>query len=163
LKAKQKIVESAQFQQKTKKSHRVQEQAASGSKSTSTGTGLKDKGKAKGTPVPTTAKPVVPFKPTDKILLVGEGNFSFARALTIDPPPELVDLPPRNVTATAYDTEEECYAKYADAEGIVKELRAKGVNVLFGVDATKLGKVNGVKGQVWDRIVFNFPHAGESI
>jgi 25S rRNA (uracil2634-N3)-methyltransferase len=103
----------------------------------------------------------IPFAPTDKILLIGEGNFSFASALAIDPPSRLQHLPPSNITATAYDTEEECLAKYADAREKIDALRAKGVNVLFGVDATKLEKVPQLKGKRWDKVVWNFPHAGQ--
>lgn len=107
-------------------------------------------------------KPTIPFQPTDTILLIGEGNFSFAHALVVNPPLTggLEHLPPGNVTATAYDTEEECYDKYPGAKEIVKMLRERGVEVLFGVDATRLEKVAGLKGRKWDRIVWNFPHAG---
>lgn len=103
---------------------------------------------------------IIPFKPTDRILLIGEGNFSFARALVIDPPEDLHSLPPQNVTATAYDSEEECYQKYPDAHSIVKAVREKGVQVIFNVDGTKLEKTSALKGRKWDRIVWNFPHAG---
>jgi len=102
----------------------------------------------------------IPFTPTDKILLIGEGNFSFAYALVINPPLQLHHFPPQNITATTYDTEQECLAKYADAQEKIDVLRTKGVNVLFGVDATKLEKVSQLKGKRWDRVVWNFPHAG---
>jgi len=102
----------------------------------------------------------IPFAPTDKILLIGEGNFSFAYALTINPPSQLQHLPPQSVTATAYDSEEECLAKYPDAQEKIGALRARGVNVLFGVDATKLEKVSQLKGKRWDKVVWNFPHSG---
>ncbi|KAJ7269349.1 hypothetical protein B0H12DRAFT_33722 [Mycena haematopus] len=88
------------------------------------------------------------------------GNFSFAHALIKDAPDELEHLPAKNITATAYDTEEECYDKYPEAVEIVQELRAAGVEVFFGVDATQLGRVATFKGKKWDRIVWNFPHAG---
>ncbi|KAJ2930629.1 hypothetical protein H1R20_g6464, partial [Candolleomyces eurysporus] len=164
LKAKQKLSQAAQvLQQKAKRNTNnskggTQQNVASGS-------GLsqaKGKGKEKATSAaqPSTAKPVVPFKPTDKILLIGEGNFSFARALVIDPPSELAHLPPVNITATTYDSEEDCYSKYADAQEIVVALREKGVKVLFGVDGTRLDRATGIKGKKFDRIMFNFPHAG---
>ena len=102
----------------------------------------------------------IPFTPTDKILLIGEGNFSFAYALAVNPPPQLHHLPPQNITATTYDTERECLAKYVDAQEKIDVLRAKGVNILFGVDATKLEKVSQLKGKRWDRVIWNFPHAG---
>ncbi|GLB43519.1 putative protein with domain of unknown function (DUF2431) [Lyophyllum shimeji] len=117
----------------------------------------------KAIPAPTPRRATIPFRPTDKILLVGEGNFSFARALVCDPPLELQGLPSRNVTATAYDKEEECYEKYADARDIVADLRARGVEVRFGVDATRLEKTAPLKGRRWDRVVWNFPHAGKGI
>ncbi|KAJ7508715.1 hypothetical protein B0H11DRAFT_1966407 [Mycena galericulata] len=118
------------------------------------------KGKQREAP---SRRPTIPFRATDKILLIGEGNFSFARALVRDAPSELEHLPPRNVTATAYDTEQECYEKYPEALEIVRELRSGGVEVLFGIDATQLGKVAAFKGRKWDKIVWNFPHAGRGI
>jgi 25S rRNA (uracil2634-N3)-methyltransferase len=102
----------------------------------------------------------VPFKASDTILLVGEGNFSFARALFSSGHDGLAHLPPRNVTATTYDSEEACYGKYPDARGVVGELRGMGVVVLFGVDARRLGGCKELRKRRWQRIVWNFPHAG---
>lgn len=119
----------------------------------------KDKGKARVAP----RRSTIPFNSTDRILLIGEGNFSFTRALVSHPPAPLEFLPAQNVTASAYDTEEECYSKYPDAEEIVKSLRMKGADILFGVDATKLEKCTTLKGRKWDKIVWNFPHAGEMV
>jgi 25S rRNA (uracil2634-N3)-methyltransferase len=42
-------------------------------------------------------------------------------------------------------------------------LREKGARVLFGVDATRLEKTSALKGKVFDRIVWNFPHVGKGI
>lgn len=124
-------------------------------------------------------KPTIPFDSLDTILLLGEANFSFARALL---------LPPHSfhghmICATSYDTEKVCYEKYPDARAIVEELKKGGVDVKFGVDAGDLPrdvvgnkrakrKVGGDEeygykhqeaGSVgrWSRVVFNFPHAGE--
>ena len=116
----------------------------------------KSGGKNKGTVRP----PTVPFKPTDKILLIGEGNFSFARALVVDKLSSLEHLVPANITATSYDSQEECFSKYPEAEGIVNTIKQRGVEVLFGIDATKLHKHAVLKGRRWNRIVWNFPHAG---
>ena len=102
----------------------------------------------------------IPFEPTDRILLIGEGNFSFARALLCYPPSSLQHLPPSNVTATAYDSEDECYLKYPEAQGIVQELRLKGAIILFGVDATKLEKCSALHGKRFNKVMWNFPHAG---
>ncbi|KAF9011161.1 hypothetical protein BDQ17DRAFT_1345612 [Cyathus striatus] len=118
---------------------------------------------AKGKQKANAKRPTIPFKPTDKILLIGEGNFSFAQALIDDPPSELEGIIPQNITATAYDTEVECYEKYPDAHAIVSNIKQKGVKVLFGVDGTKLEKTAGLKGKKFDRVVWNFPHAGMGI
>lgn len=109
------------------------------------------------------AKPTIPFVPSDKILLVGEGNFSYTRSLLVDAPLSLQYLPAENIVATAYDEEKECYEKYPEAEGIVGALREKGVQVLFQVDATKLEKCHALRGRRFDKIVWNFPHAGEQV
>ncbi|KAF8633593.1 hypothetical protein AX15_001386 [Amanita polypyramis BW_CC] len=133
----------------------------------------KGKGKGKSTTTNGVKRPTIPFRTTDKVLLVGEGNFSFTRALVRLYQDEAsggsggssasVFMPPTNITATAYDSEEDCYAKYPGAKEIVEEVKESGVQVLFGVDATKLGKVSALKGRRWDKVVWNFPHAGKGI
>ncbi|TFK26742.1 hypothetical protein FA15DRAFT_702497 [Coprinopsis marcescibilis] len=185
LKAKEKIAHAAQVQNQKIAALRGKHGARNGelsalgvgsSTSSVAGGATKGKGKGKATlksksnAVPSSAsssatrKPTIPFSPNDRILLIGEGNFSFARALVLNPPSEELDsLPPQNVTATAYDSEEVCYEKYDDAREIVKELREGGVQILFGVDATRLNREAALKGKEWDRIVWNFPHAGKGI
>jgi 25S rRNA (uracil2634-N3)-methyltransferase len=110
------------------------------------------------------ARTVIPFDKLDTILLLGEANFSYA--LSLLKPPH--DLSGHMICATSYDSEEVCYKKYTDAKGIVEELRAGGVRVVFGVDAGDLpgsvvgkGKEKG-KGGRGSRVIFNFPHAGKS-
>ncbi|KAG2350950.1 hypothetical protein BDR05DRAFT_54645 [Suillus weaverae] len=136
---------------------RNKEKAAHAAEAAELKTKHKGKGKAPA------LRPIIPFTSTDKILLIGEGNFSFAHALVIDPPLSLEHLPPSNITATAYDSEEECYDKYLDARSKVEVLRERGAVVLFGVDGTKLEKCNALKGRRFDRVMFNFPHAGKGI
>jgi len=116
-----------------------------------------NKGKARAQPPRCT----LPFTPRDRILLIGEGNFSFARSLIVDPPSPLLDLSASNITATTLDSEEDCYAKYPDSKLIVSLLKSKGVDVHFEVDATKLEKTAALRGRRWDRVVWNFPHAGD--
>ncbi|GBE77526.1 hypothetical protein BKA93DRAFT_254447 [Sparassis latifolia] len=146
-------------QQSRLKKKQVASQAAHLAERSKKGTQSQSKGKGKALPPRST----IPFHPTDHILLVGEGNFSFARALVFHPPSSLVYLPAANVTATAYDSEEDCYAKYPDAADIVSALRDKGVEVVFGVDATRLEKCAALRGRKWNRVVWNFPHAGKGI
>ncbi|EKM61438.1 uncharacterized protein PHACADRAFT_156688 [Phanerochaete carnosa HHB-10118-sp] len=118
------------------------------------------KGKAKAT---TAQDVILPFNPTDTILLIGEGSFSFTRALVSEPPPALQYLPASSVVATTYDTEAECFEKYPEAQAIVEEIRAKGAEVFFDVDATKLEKVVTLRNRKFDKIMWNFPHAGKGI
>lgn len=156
LKAKEKLSHAAQV---SEQKHRKQHHPVIANVATSTSAKADNKGKKKAGNAPI-RPPTIPFKLTDKILLIGEGNFSYTRALILDPPPRLGFFPPENITATAYDTEAGCFEKYPEAVEIVTLLRAKGVKVLFGVDGTRLEKHPALKGKRWDRIVWNFPHAG---
>lgn len=59
-----------------------------------------------------------PYHDGQRILLVGEGNFSFALAFAKKFPNSA-----KNSIATAYDSEEEAKRKYSDCEGNVKQVR----------------------------------------
>ncbi|CAN1831492.1 Heavy metal-associated isoprenylated plant protein 41 [Linum perenne] len=50
--------------------------------------------------------------------------------------------------------------KYKNAESNVEELKRLGAQVLYGVDATQMRHVPNLSMRKFDRIVFNFPHAG---
>ncbi|KAH7338577.1 hypothetical protein B0J17DRAFT_657689 [Rhizoctonia solani] len=107
-------------------------------------------------------KITIPFISTDRILLIGEGNFSFAHSLLDHP--SIPSLPPASITATAYDSESECLSKYPDAQSHISALRSAGATVLFGVDARHLDKTFPLKAsKQWDKVVWNFPHVGLSI
>lgn len=149
LKANQRLLHATQAAE-----HKIRTQ---GQRSTTNTPGLKEKARRAVRPP---RRPTIPFKSTDSILLIGEGNFSFACALIQSPALEL-DIPPTNITATAYDSEQECYQKYPEAKLIVSNLRSSGMEVLFSVDGTCLEKHSSLKGRRWDRVVWNFPHAGE--
>lgn len=144
LKKKQEAVQAIQHSERTKN-------------------GPPSKGKGKAAAVSAPVRVTVPFSSTDRILLIGEGNFSFARALACSPPSSLQFLPPSNITATAYDTEEECCSKYPEAAEMISSLREKGVKLLFSVDATRLEKCAPLRGTKYNKIVWNFPHAGKEI
>ncbi|KAI5453779.1 hypothetical protein NCC49_005592 [Naganishia albida] len=120
----------------------------------------------KGNKAPATAssatrkRQVIPFEKDDTILLIGEGNFSFATSLLAPPHAHPAHL----VLATAYDSEAVCYEKYPDAAAHVDRIRRAGGRVEFGVDAAQLSKCKAIgKEPRWSRIVFNFPHAGAGI
>ncbi|XP_064433513.1 ferredoxin-fold anticodon-binding domain-containing protein 1 isoform X2 [Mirounga angustirostris] len=88
-----------------------------------------------------------------RLLLVGEGNFSFAAALS-----ETLDASAR-VTAT-------CLRRPADlardpvAGENLQRLRERGTEVRFGVDCTRLADAFELHHREFDRIYFNFPHCG---
>ncbi|XP_074415495.1 ferredoxin-fold anticodon-binding domain-containing protein 1 [Zonotrichia albicollis] len=86
-----------------------------------------------------------------RVLLLGEGNFSFAAALS--------GAPGTHVVATCYESEEEAAGRGGAARSI-RRLRDSGAEVVFSVDCTKL-KEHFVPGKrEFDRIYFNFPHCG---
>lgn len=116
-------------------------------------------------------KNFIPFETNDTLLLVGEGDFSFAvsivRQLLIDP---------ENLIATSFDSEEEVKAKYPGTEENLQFLKDEGAQVFHDVDATNLGhclkipantKKNTAKlftpYRKLNHIMFNFPHTGRGM
>ncbi|XP_070551642.1 ferredoxin-fold anticodon-binding domain-containing protein 1-like [Ptychodera flava] len=93
------------------------------------------------------------YTKSGKILMLGEGDFSFSKSLL-----RYVNNP-RDVIATTYETEE-TLQKHKNAAGNVDELQHKGVTVLYNVDATSLANSAGLKGLKFMYIIFNFPHVG---
>ena len=104
------------------------------------------------------------YKGNKKIILLGEGDFSFALSLARH------HNSGDNILATSFDGEAFLHAAYGEAEGDAKgniaELRSLGVTVLHDFDATTLHSeevdvircfVGLVKKVV---IVWNFPHPG---
>ncbi|EME83873.1 uncharacterized protein MYCFIDRAFT_187129 [Pseudocercospora fijiensis CIRAD86] len=102
------------------------------------------------------AQPTIPFQPEDRILLVGEGDLSFAKSI-------VQEHGCCDITATCYDSKEVLYQKYnPQAEEHVSYLEEEGQTVLCGVDATKLDKNKTLtkSGELFHVILFNFPHVG---
>ena len=104
--------------------------------------------------------PTIPFEPTSRILLIGEGDFSFSRAL-------LEHHNCESLHATSLESRSSVLSKYPQAAAHIKILEAEeGCKVENGVDATKLGRPGNGGGSKtirkggWDRIAFNFPHVG---
>lgn len=113
-------------------------------------------------------EPVIPFSSTDRILLIGEGDLSFARSLV-----EHHDC--ENVVATVLEKDhQELLDKYPQVVENVAVIEEKGSKVFYGVDAAKMGvwgesggmgrgtgtgKMGRGRGGM-DRVFFNFPHVG---
>ncbi|KAF2824016.1 hypothetical protein CC86DRAFT_62874 [Ophiobolus disseminans] len=117
-------------------------------------------------PLPTQAsqKHDVPFGEYDHVLLVGEGDFSFARSLVLT-------HGCANVTATSYDSESEVRAKYPAFDSIHAQLTdlTPPVPIHHDIDATKLSTYKQLRctrgdddeaQDGWDTIAFVFPHTG---
>lgn len=82
---------------------------------------------------PRDLEPTIPFSPEDAILLVGEGDLSFSRALVEQHCCE-------NVTATVLEPSlEELTVKYPHVQENVDLIEAEAGKVLYGVDAKKMG------------------------
>ena len=141
-----------QKQPKKKNKHRPREEAAEADKAEAgaeAGAGAAPSGRAR-----------CPYVPDQRTLLLGEGDFSFGAALS------LLWGDAAHLVATSFDNEAAATAKYAALADNVATIRAAGGSVLFGIDATRLDSGPGAKavrkaaGPGFDRIVFNFPHAG---
>ena len=87
-------------------------------------------------------------QPPRKILLVGEGDFTFALALKLA-------LPEIDLTATGFDALDDVRRTYQDAPFTLAKLEKAGAAILHGVDATRLESFCG-----FDEVVFSHPHLG---
>lgn len=130
-------------------------------------------GKKKGKQQHQQQKGLIPFKPEEKVLLVGEGDFSFAVSAI-----QQNLIHPENLLATSFDSLEEVNSKYPNAAENLKILAEEGVAVMFDVDATDLPatlklvsptkKTKVIKSRLFkegnlDYIMFNFPHTGRGM
>lgn len=113
-------------------------------------------------------KPLIPFKESDKILLVGEGDFSFACSIIKG------GLVKNNtLICTGLDSEEEVKTKYPNtAPENLQWLLSQAdsgihVETIFEIDGTKLHNTkplsDGNNLGTFDTVIFNFPHCGNSI
>lgn len=103
-------------------------------------------------------EPTIPFSPEDRILLVGEGDLSFAASL-------IEHHYCADVTATVLEKNvQELVEKYPHAGDNIAKVEAEYGRVIYDVDATKMGPFVEKKGKesagAMDRIIFNFPHVG---
>ncbi|CAL0309154.1 unnamed protein product [Lupinus luteus] len=94
------------------------------------------------------------YSSNHKILLVGEGDFSFSLSLAT------AFGTAHNLVATSIDSQENIGKKYSNGISNVRELEEKGCLVLYGVDAKEMSSHFFLKTQRFDRIVYNFPHVG---
>ncbi|PGH28662.1 hypothetical protein GX50_08600 [[Emmonsia] crescens] len=87
--------------------------------------------------------PTIPFQKGDRILLVGEGDFSFALSLA-------THHGCKNLLATSYDAEQALYEKYPQAKLHVEKLCASGSETPSSSSRTlkrKRGENEGLEGE----------------
>eukprot|EP00253_Pinus_taeda_P007844 PITA_07844 len=89
-----------------------------------------------------------------QILLVGEGDFSFSLALAN------AFGSAENMVPTSIDSRERVLSSYKTAHITLSKLESLGATILHRVDATKMEKHHIIGKRSFDRIVYNFPHAG---
>ncbi|OQR90537.1 hypothetical protein THRCLA_09295 [Thraustotheca clavata] len=90
---------------------------------------------------------------TLKILIVGDGNFSYSVAIA-------KAFNALSITATSLDTKQELLAMYPTAsQNLLTLKKIPTIQVRHGIDATKLASYDL---PMFDRIVFNFPHSYEA-
>ena len=108
----------------------------------------------------------------DRILLLGEGNFSFTRSLC-----ESLSLIHSNnnkkeknkkkvihyhITTTSYDTQQEVVRKYPEANNHFSFLtKVKNVTIKHNIDALESLSTQLETSYLYDYIIFNFPHIGK--
>ncbi|GJN33673.1 hypothetical protein PR202_gb22294 [Eleusine coracana subsp. coracana] len=100
------------------------------------------------------AKRLMHYSSEQSILTVGDGDFSFSLALAT------AFGSGANIVATSLDSYGALRVKYSEAESNVMELERLGATVLHGVDAKTMNCRGDLKNKRFDRIIFNFPHAG---
>lgn len=93
------------------------------------------------------------FTLQDKILLLGEADFSFTVWLA----EYLTDG--SLITATSLDSQDIGEEKYPNLKENLEILQDYQVDVKFNIDATSLNR----KFKDFDKIIFNFPHVGKGI
>ncbi|CAI9784074.1 unnamed protein product [Fraxinus pennsylvanica] len=89
-----------------------------------------------------------------RILLVGEGDFSFSASLAVafGSAPYMI--------ATSLDSVDFLKKNYKRAMSNIEKLRIRECMVMHEIDATKVASHHLLGGMTFDRIIFNFPFAG---
>ncbi|XP_058068187.1 uncharacterized protein At4g26485-like [Magnolia sinica] len=94
------------------------------------------------------------YSSSHKILLVGEGDFSFSACLA------KAFGSATNMVATSYDSKEKLESKHWSSGDHLEELKGLGCMVLHDIDVHVMNQQPILKKMKFDRIVYNFPHAG---
>ncbi|KAI5080982.1 hypothetical protein GOP47_0004165 [Adiantum capillus-veneris] len=98
------------------------------------------------------------YNSKQRILLVGEGDFSFSKAMAT-----AFGSAATNMVATSLDSRAKLLMCYPNCESTLEFLRRAGVELVHGVDATRMAADERFITRRFDRIIFNFPHAGFAV
>ncbi|KAF2488584.1 hypothetical protein BU16DRAFT_223149 [Lophium mytilinum] len=121
-----------------------------------TATGPTPKQAKASKPSPQIVTPTIPFNPHDRVLLVGEGDFSYAASLT-------TTYHCTSLTATSFDSSPALLSKYPHcAAHLASVIAVPTSSVYHDIDATALSKTlpRSARTHKYDRVIFNFPHTG---
>ncbi|PKU79347.1 uncharacterized protein At4g26485-like [Dendrobium catenatum] len=94
------------------------------------------------------------YSSSHRILLVGEGDFSFSACLA------KAFGSAKNMIATSYDNLDKLLEKHLTARSHLDDLKGLGCTLLHGINVKDMHEDSFLKAQRFDRIIFNFPHAG---
>ncbi|XP_020220540.1 uncharacterized protein LOC109803398 [Cajanus cajan] len=97
---------------------------------------------------------VTHYSSDHQILLVGEGDFSFSLSLAKS------FGSAANIVASSLNSYDDVIKMYKHAKSNLDDLHKLGACLLHGVDATKMKLQSDLKMRSFDRVIFNFPHAG---
>ncbi|RAL37808.1 hypothetical protein DM860_000502 [Cuscuta australis] len=89
-----------------------------------------------------------------QILLVGDGDLSFSLCLA------MAFGSASNIVSSTLDSFDQVTKKYKNAKSNIEKLVDLGATILHGVDAIKMKLHTDLRMRKFDRIIFNFPHAG---
>ncbi|RXH67851.1 hypothetical protein DVH24_027998 [Malus domestica] len=94
------------------------------------------------------------YSSSHKILLVGEGDFSFSACLA------RAFRSAANMVATTLESEDTILTEHFSSEAHLEELERRGCLVLYEVNVYVMDRHPTLKSMKFDVIIFNFPHAG---
>ncbi|XP_020209857.1 uncharacterized protein At4g26485, partial [Cajanus cajan] len=99
-------------------------------------------------------KKITHYSSTHRILLVGEGDFSFSLCLA------RAFGTASNMVATSLDSKDSLMMNYENALSNLIELETLGCTIVHEVDVHTMREHPLLEHERFDRIIYNFPHAG---
>eukprot|EP01147_Barroeca_monosierra_P009117 gene9117-1418_t len=102
-----------------------------------------------------TNEAAVKYKLTHRILIVGDGDFSFSHGLV-----RHLGGDGSNIVATSHDSRKKVIDKYNMSDTHLSDLTASGCRIVHGIDAGDLHNHFPKQANYFHRVIFNFPHTG---